>query len=155
MQGVEERASPEIAELEALWELPPVREPQARRRRQWPAYRVFARSLLIGWAAFVVMVFAFEPAQNPDAQVPAWADGLVGAFWLALASAAFTGRVARRAGLTLSALAGALGLAVAYECRATGHHLGPFWLFELVGTAALLALSLAALARAARAGSAE
>ena len=155
MRGVEERASTEIAELEALWELRPAREPQARRRRRWPAYRVLARSLLIGWPTFVVMLFAFEPARNPGAHVPAWADGLVGAFWLALASAAFTGRIARRGGLALSALAAGLGVAVAYECRATGHHLGPFWLFELVGTAALLALSLAALARAPRVGSAE
>jgi len=58
--------------------------------------------------------------------------------------------VARRAGLGLSALATTLGVAVAYQCRATEHHTGPFWLLELGAASALLALSLAALARAPR-----
>jgi hypothetical protein len=113
-------------------------------------YRVLAHALRIGWIAFVVTVFAFEPSSNPHAHVALWSEIFVGAFWLSLVTAGLAGLWARRPALALSGLASALGLVVAFECRATGHHLGSFWLVELGFSAALLVLSLAALRAAPR-----
>ena len=43
-------------------------------------------------------------------------------------------------------LLGALGVAIGISCRATAHHLGPWWIVETAGFAALTALSVACFA---------
>jgi hypothetical protein len=152
MAVVSDRERDHVDELEAAWALPSVAERKPSRlraldRRIRPR---LGRSVVVAWILFIVAVFAFEPAGNAEARVPLWVEGLLGAFWLTLALAALAGIRARRVGLALSGAAAGLGIVLAIECRATQHHVGPFWLAELAGSLALLALSAAAFRAASR-----
>jgi hypothetical protein len=78
---------------------------------------------------------------------PVWAEVARAGFWTALLSAAMLAWF-RRTGpaLGVSAVAGFVGLGVAYACSATGHHLGSWWLVEAAACGALGLLSIVALA---------
>jgi hypothetical protein len=150
--AVAERERSRLDELEALWEAPARPEPLSAPKRilPRPSYRALVRTLRWGWIAFVVTVFAFEPAANSNAHVPLWGEILVGGFWLSLVAAGLAGLRVPRMGLALSGLAAGLGVEVAFACRATQHHTGAFWMVELGASAALLILSAAALKAAYR-----
>jgi hypothetical protein len=130
-------------ELERVWRLPgPVRS-----RRLLPA-RGLVMAIPWLWAAGLVFLLAFAPAANPDeALPPLWVELVVSGFWLTLmvGSVLAAARHTKWA-LGTAVLAGGLGAALGYACRATGHHIGSWWLVETVVFAVLGVLSLAALA---------
>ena len=135
-----ERTRTEVEELERLWAAPAARRPH-------PLLARLPRALAVGWAVFVVAVIVFEPAPNAEVMVPLWAEVTLAGFWTALFSAAMFAWF-RRAGPALgaSAVAGFVGLAVAYACAATEHHLGSWWLVEAGACGVLGLLSAVALA---------
>lgn len=118
------------------------------------AYPALRRSLVWSWASFLVAVLALEPASDPNAASPLWAEVTLTAFWGALlAAGALAWMGLGRAALAASAVAGAVGVAVGYACSATGHHLGSWWLVEAGACAGLALLSVACLAARRRAPS--
>jgi hypothetical protein len=141
-----------VAELETLWHEPAV-SPKGERT---PGRRLIAAVdeqvgllLLGGWIAFFLSTLALEPAPDPNASVPLWGAFIVGGFFVALFAAgivAVTGF--GRAALGLAALGGALGMATAIACTATGHHGGSFWAYELAAATVLTGLALLGLKRA-------
>jgi hypothetical protein len=136
-----ERSETEVEELERLWNAPAARRPGTRRLAT-----LLARATAAGWAALVVAVFALEPAANPGAVVPLWAEALVVTFWTALmASAMLAWFRIGGAALAVSAFAGALGVGLGYACSATEHHLGAWWIAEAGACGLLAALSVGAL----------
>jgi peptidoglycan/LPS O-acetylase OafA/YrhL len=144
-----ERTQAEIDELERLWAAPVAR--RQPRRRELVLGRV-PRVVAVAWIAFVVAVFALEPASNPAATTPLWADVTLAAFWLALLGAALLAKLGKvGAALGGSAFAGFVGVAVGYACGATEHHLGAWWMAEAGVCGALGLLSAAALAGRSRA----
>src|SRR5918995_5238561 len=113
-----EPSEAQVEELERLWAAPVARRAPRRRRR---ALRRLPDVVALGWAIFVLGVFAFEPAPNPAAVTPMWANVTLAAFWLALPAAALLaflglGRVA----LGASAFAGGIGIALGYDFGAMG-----------------------------------
>jgi hypothetical protein len=140
----QERTEEQIQELERLWAAP------AARRRPRPLAVALAhlpRAIALAWLVFVAGVFALEPASNPAATVPVWAEATLAAFWLALLCAGVLALV-RLSGPALagSAAAGLVGIVVGYACGATDHHLGAWWMVEAGVCGTLGLLSLAALA---------
>jgi hypothetical protein len=132
----------DIAELERLWQAP------AARPRRAPAR--WRRAVGGSWLAVFLAIGLFEPTpSNPDAAIPAWGAASTAGFFVLLA-ATVAGLARRRAwAFATSAAAGLVGAALAYACRASGHHLGSWWLAELGMFAAVTAVSLGA-GRAAR-----
>ena len=149
MPATKDRAD-EIRELEALWAAPAAEvaeEGAAGRRRSVldRVPRVPGLALVVGWAAFMLAV-TFEPAPEPEAVTPLWADLVVLSFVVTLLGAVVIGRRLATAGFALATVAGALGMGMAVACAATDHHLGAWWLVELGGTGALTALAATGLA---------
>jgi hypothetical protein len=139
--------APSADELEELWAAP-AREPDVSHRPLPGLNRILAW----GWGVFVVSIF-FEPAPAPNAVYPVWGYVLSAAFFAALLVAGlFAVRGATRLSLGAASAAGLAGLALAIGCRATAHHAGAWWLYELGASAALLALGAIALARSPRRG---
>lgn len=136
-----EREEAQLEEFERLWQAP------AARRRAPRRALPLAKVVTGGWIAFVVAIFAFEPATNADAVVPLWAEATLAAFWLALLVGGALAWL-RLPGLALgaSAVAGFVGVGLGYACRATEHHVGAFWAVEAAVCGALALLSVAALA---------
>ncbi len=151
MPATKERAA-EIRELEELWAAPTA---GGREKGSGvPATRsaldrlppVPGAALIVGWVAFLVAVIVFEPASEPNAVTPLWADLVVFSFLIALFGALAVGRRLATAGFTLATVAGALGMAISVGCAATDHHLGSWWLVELGATGALTAAAAVGLA---------
>jgi hypothetical protein len=89
-----------------------------------------------------------EPAPAAEITYPAWAYVLSGAFLLSLVAAAAAGLVgALRPALGAACAAGGLLVAIAIACRATEHHSGAWWGYELGASAVLLGLGAVCLAR--------
>ena len=143
---VVDRDAEEIQRLEELWraspsEAPATPAPTRTRQRPW-----LGALLTLGWLGFLVSVF-FEPAPDHP-NTPLWGEYLILSFWLTLLGAAILGiaRTGRRA-YAAATIAGVLGIGLAVACRATEHHLGGWWLYELGATGALTALGAAGLLR--------
>jgi hypothetical protein len=104
------------------------------------------------WAAFVLGVYAFEPAPaDPDAAIPAWeVMAALGFLWVVPAALVGLAR-RRRWGLQLSAAGAAFGFLLAVGCLATGHHAGMAPWTEMAGMVLLGGLSWAGLRRSPRA----
>lgn len=102
------------------------------------------RWLSAGWIAALAAIWTFEPVpSNPAAPTPWWAVVTYVAFLTSL-GAMFVGAARRRSwGMGFSALAGGLGMVLAYGCLATGHHLGAWWLVEMGIFGGLTAASVA------------
>jgi hypothetical protein len=136
-----------LEELEELWRAEPRAEPA-------PAHdyaRIVARALPWGWTLFLVLVSVLAPAPQHGVREPAWAGACNALFVLVLAASAIVARAGgRRLALGGSAFAAGLGALLAFECRASGHHLGLFWIAELVPCLALLGASLYAFDRSPR-----
>jgi hypothetical protein len=137
----------EIRELEELWRASPDTEAPVRSRIGEGLFRRLGWLLAAGWIAFFVSV-SFQPAPNPEAVTPLWADLVIAGLFLALGTAALTGLVrSPRIGFAAATVAGLLGMAIAVGCKTTEHHGGSWWLYELGATTALMALSAAGLTR--------
>ena len=104
-------------------------------------------ALLVGWAAFVAIAIAIEPAPNrPEAAEPLWAGLWSTAMVAALAVTGVGLARGRRAGFQASAIAGGLALFGAAMCPASGHHaIEAWWFVQMAGFAALAAVSVAGL----------
>jgi hypothetical protein len=139
-QRVEQDAE-EIRRLEELWAAAPaLAEDAAPGLLRRVAARLSSRLgtlLALGWVAFMVTAYV-QPTVNPEAVTPLWADLIAAGFFFSLVAAAITGLLhSPRAGFTAAAAAGAFGVALAIGCKATEHHLGAWWLYELGATALL------------------
>jgi len=136
-----------VDDLERLWAAPAVPEPSLvrGRRRRFPT--VPGRAVGGGWIAFFLGVRLFEPAPTHEAATPLWGEVVVASFVLALAVGALVGPLFVRFGFAAATIGGSLGMVVAIACRATGHHMGAWWLVELGVAAALTGLAGAGLAQ--------
>ena len=108
-----------------------------------PLSRTWGLALIGAWIVVVAVGMAVEPAPvNPDAPVPLAADLLNTGLLLAWGSMA-AGVFQRRRLAAAASLVGGLGLlALTVACPTSGHHgFGAWWGVQLVGVAALLALS--------------
>lgn len=145
MATTEDRLT-EIQRLESMWIQPDAPPARSRAGKVGAVPATWVRSIAKAWVAAMVAIFLFEPApSDPHAAIPAWALA-AGVALLASLGLMFLGAARRRAWtFRASAIAGSLGMALAYECRASGHHLGAWWLVELGVFAALTAGSLVAL----------
>jgi hypothetical protein len=133
-----------IDELEELWAAPTAPEPPlAERSVPWRRAlpHVSGRLLALGWIAFFVGVFAFEPAPAEGTTNPLLGDVVVAGMALALLAAASLGTLLPRFGFAAAGIAGALGMVIAIACQTTGHHAGSWWLAELGATALLTGLA--------------
>ena len=145
----ERQANVELRELEELWAAPLRREPRLRRlgRRLSPH---LGKIVTAGWLGFMVSVY-FEPAPNPGAVTPAWADFLIAGLFLSLGAAGLTGWLrSARGGFAAATAAGVFGLALAIGCVTTDHHPGSWWAWELGATSVLLGLGALGLKRSLR-----
>lgn len=100
-------------------------------------------ALAVAWVVVMFVGIAVEPAPaNPDAAVPLAVD-LLSLAQLSLWGVMAVGIAQRRRYTAAASLAGAGVLAVmAIACPASGHHaIGAWWGVQMVGVAALLALS--------------
>jgi len=134
-----------------------VPRPRPERRRLFadlagPLSRRWGVALVGAWVVVVAVGLAVEPPPaNPDA-VPLVANlmstALMGT-WGAMAAGIFQGR---RFAAAASLAGGGLLLALTLGCPLSGHHhgIGAWWGIQLVGAAALLALSRRALRSSAR-----
>jgi hypothetical protein len=145
--------TPDLQELEALWELP-----ARRRQRVTPDVAAemsgtIARALAIAWPVLLFALVAFEPAPRPGATVPVWSEVLSNGLLLAVLGGIIA-RVASgpRNGLAFFSAAGALGIAVGVGCRASAHHAGSWWLVETALFSVLAVTAWAGLALTRRAG---
>lgn len=146
---LDERHDEQVRRLEELWEASPDASP-ARIEPGVGRRRVFGPALALAWLAFVVSVF-FEPAPEPGAVTPLWGEYMILTFWVALVTAGIMAAArAGRGAYAAATLAGALGIGLAIACRATEHHLGAWWTWELGATGALTALGAIGLARSRR-----
>jgi hypothetical protein len=118
--------------------------PAARPRRSWLRrhYDVLARAVIVGWPAFILFLALFEPVSTGIPR-PLWVDIASAAILIGLPILAFTGSAFPTPAFLGSALLGGLGIAVGIACRATAHHLGPWWIVETAGFGAITALSIA------------
>ena len=138
----------ELQALEELWTAPAFGEPGAApavARRGLP--RIPGVLLAGGWLTFFAFVLAFQPEPEHGMTTPVWATTVSTVMLMMLLGAAAFGPIASRIGFGLAALAGPLGILLAVECRASGHHLGNWWLAELGATIALTGLAAAGLAQ--------
>jgi hypothetical protein len=100
-------------------------------------------ALAVAWVVVMLVGIAVEPAPaNPNAAVPLAVD-LLALAQMSLWGVMAVGIVQRRRYTAAASLAGAGVLAVmAIACPASGHHaIGAWWGVQMVGVAALLALS--------------
>lgn len=106
------------------------------------------RWLSTAWIAALAVLWTFQPVPSNPAPHPWWAWMTYVAF-LASLGAMFVGAARRRSwALGFSAIAGGLGMVLAYACLATDHHLGAWWLVEMGTFAGLTAASVAPRRRA-------
>jgi hypothetical protein len=139
-----------IRELEELWALPARPEP----RRLAPAIGELVlphlgKILAASWMAFFVAT-AFAPAADAEAPTPVWAALLIGGLFLSLFGALAFSAFSRRGAFGAAVVAGCLGVALAVGCKATEHHGGSWWAYELGATLALTGLAALGLRRSAR-----
>jgi hypothetical protein len=125
--------TPELDELEALWELPAKRPPRVSPELAAELSRRIVRALAVAWPALLFALIVFEPAPRPGATVPVWSEVLSYALLLTVLGGIIARSAAGpRAGLGFFSAAGAMGIAVGIGCRATAHHAGNWWLVETV-----------------------
>jgi hypothetical protein len=147
-----EREAADLELLEELWAAPAAGapgEPRLRTARVWAGEHI-GWILSASWLLFVASLFG-APAGDPNAVVPLWAEALVAGFFLALGTTGILAAV--RAGTSVyvaSTVSGLFGLGLAVACAATDHHAAGWWTYELAGTFALTALSVAGLRRSRR-----
>jgi len=143
----------EIRALEELWAAPPeageIGPGVGRRVVSWLEGHL-GMLIAAGWLAFLASTY-FQPVPDPESTTPFWSDVVIAGLLLALGVAGITGLLrSRRLGLAAATIAGGFGIALAIGCRATEHHLGAWWLYELGATAALTSLAALGLARSKR-----
>jgi peptidoglycan/LPS O-acetylase OafA/YrhL len=134
----------ELQALEELWAAPALGEKPVRRAL---LPRVPGALLAGSWLAFYAVVLAFQPEPEHGMTTPVWATTVSTVMLLMLLGAVAIGPVVSKVGFGLAALAGPLGIVLAVNCRASGHHLGNWWLAELGATVALTGLATAGLAQ--------
>ena len=152
---VEERGgAAEIRELEELLAASPAPVRRVLRLRGLVAHHL-GKLVALLWVVFLVSV-AFQPAPDPEAVTPLWADLVVAGFFLSLGTAGLTGWLrSARGGFAASTVAGLFGVTIAVGCLATDHHPGSWWAYELGATALLLGVSVLCLRRSSRPGEAS
>jgi hypothetical protein len=124
---------------------PPVRAPPDHPTRPRISEAVWRWGLFGGWMALILIAVFAEPSPNPEATTPLWAQ-LLGVLFLYSVLATFIGLSGGRPwGFGGSVGASALGFGMAAACGITDHHLGAWWIYEMVAFGALLAVSIYAL----------
>ncbi|MGH2783646.1 MAG: hypothetical protein ACRDJ1_00095 [Actinomycetota bacterium] len=125
-----------------------VTEERLSQTRRIDPQRVWTRRLAIAWVASIAGLILFEPVPtDANAAEPVWATVAAFMFLGALAAMAVGMRTRRRWAYAVSGGAGVLGMLLAYACLESGHHLGAWWMIELVTFGALTALSITAAER--------
>jgi hypothetical protein len=149
--------SEELHGLERLWEAPAAPEPGLERRGHVGPLLELALDrlgwlLAAAWVAFLATVLLLAPAsQETAAGTPLWVETLVAGLWLALPLATIGGLArSARIGYGASLAASAMAVALSIGCSTTGHHTGPWWLYELGGSVALTGIAAVGLWRARR-----
>lgn len=151
MSTIERERTDDVRALEELWAAPPAPEPELTAVRTPPALRrPLGPYLASGWIAFVAAVAIFQPDPEPGMAWPAWMVAASAALYLLLPAAAFVAVSLPPLGYAAAVVAGGLGMALAFGCRAAEHHLGNWWLAELGATGALTGLAALGLVRALR-----
>ena len=152
-----ERRETGLDELELIWEASAA-EPTPARLLWDRTWRAATRRWTLAGAWIVaigVLGAAPVPADEADAPLVWWDFVALGGVVAAVVGVGFlAARLARvPRGWACSAVAGGLGVLLGIECRASGHHLGTWWLVEAAAFAAVLAVSVAGAAsrRASRA----
>ena len=139
----------ELLELEQLWAASPRSESRLRPLLGRVSPHL-GKVLALGWLTFLASLY-FEPAPNPGAVTPTWADFLIAGLFLSLGTAGLTGSLRSvRVGFAAATAAGVFGLALAIGCMTTDHHPGSWWAYELGATSLLLGLSTLGLRRTLR-----
>jgi hypothetical protein len=118
----------------------------APKRTSWLGrhYRDLVRCLVWGWPAFILFIAMFEPSSTGIPH-PTWVVAGSIAILVGLPILGFAGAMFPSVGLSGASVLGGLGVAIGISCRATAHHLGPWWIVETTGFAALTALGAACL----------
>jgi hypothetical protein len=138
--------SDDILALEELWRAPAAGPERQAPRRRLPD--VPGSLLAAGWLAFLVVSFSFAPDPEPGMVWPAWAVAAsVGVYALLALASLFAVAELPAAGFAAAALAGAVLVPLAVNCRASEHHLGSWWLAELGAAVALTGLAAAGYAQ--------
>jgi hypothetical protein len=140
-------------ELEKLYEgSPPAVEPRSTDGGGRAVVTVSdsgARRLMISWVVVLAIIFIFEPTPaNADASIPLWADLAATGFVLSFIGTVVGLSTRRPIGIGASLATVGFGSVLAVACAATGHHVGSWWLYELIAFAGLGALTLGAVRRA-------
>jgi hypothetical protein len=140
----------ELDALEELWtvSIPAGEEPERLGRRLLAAgSRRLGWLIALGWFAFLASA-AFQPAADPQAVTPVWAELVIAGLFLSLGTAAIVGLTrSPRVGIAAAGVAGLFGMAISVGCKTTSHHAGGWWLYELGATVTLTALAVAGLRR--------
>jgi hypothetical protein len=145
-----ESGKPDLDELELLWETPARPRPSTAAvpgaRARLSRFATSGTALAAAWAVAIAVVGAAPvPAEEADAPL-VWWDAVY--FFLAVGIVIGLGLLATRLaqvpyGWACSAVAGGLGVILGIACRASGHHLGSWWLLETAAFAAVLGVSVA------------
>ncbi|HSK15493.1 MAG TPA: hypothetical protein VK915_04935 [Gaiellaceae bacterium] len=138
--------SDDILALEELWRAPAAEPARAAPRRRLPD--VPGPLLAAGWLVFLVVALGFAPDPEPGMVWPAWAlAASLGMYALLALGSFFAVSGLAAAGFGSAALAGAVLVPLAVNCRAAEHHLGNWWLAELGAAIALTGLAAAGYAQ--------
>ena len=106
--------------------------------------RGWSHGLLALWAIIIVSTF-FEPAPDPNAAVPLWANVLGFLFLTGMFTTVWGLAGNHKWGLKASLAAATLGLGMAVACGITDHHPAFWWGYETVAMTGLLAFNKLAL----------
>jgi hypothetical protein len=131
----------EIQALEELWAAPAAAEPRpaAERRKSFP---LVPGAVLAGaWLAFWFVMVPFEPEPAAGMANPLWGDILAWGLILSVLAAGALGPALPKVGFALAGLSGLLLAVVAVACKATTHHMGSWWLWELGAATVLTGLA--------------
>ena len=146
--------TPDVDELERIW----AESPDAAPREEPDDAPLFADSDLPpgvrsvrqlvgwGWPATILLVLLAAPAGAEEVPRAGWVDPAGWTMLLLLPLGYFALATFPRLGFSLFAAAGALGLALGIDCRASAHHLSAWWIVETAAFGVLACAALAGLA---------
>jgi hypothetical protein len=114
-------------------------------RESTPVPAAWLGGIAAAWIVVVAAVLASEAtATDPGVVMPRWGE-VARVALIASLGFMFLGAARRRSWtFGVSAIAGGLGMVLAYGCRVSGHHTGAWWLVELAAFAGLTGSSLIA-----------
>jgi hypothetical protein len=144
--------TPALDRVPAIRKVAPTPAPRAPRLLT----TTWAAALGIGWPLAIVASVALEPAPaEPEAAVPLFVElGMLGLF-AALVTTAVAAGLRHPGAAGAGVVTGLIAFGFTIACPVSGHHeLGGWWYGQLALTGAMLVVSLAALGRRDRMGTA-